>query len=344
MPNRQLHRLALVLLTGLLLESPFWPVYAEAKPLVKVVAKPVLKTYTYKTVGDLEIKADVYQYNDKQHHDKQHTHDAARPAIVWLHGGALIMGGRAGVSGHIRRLAAENGYVLVSFDYRLAPETKLPQITADIEDAFRWLRAEGPKLFHLDPKRIAVSGGSAGGYLTLLAGHRVRPRVQTLVAFWGYGDLATAWATEHSPHARHRGPTLSRAAFQKILSGPPITDSRRRQADGGPFYQQSRRQGVWVKTVSGFDPAVEPEKLFSYMPVKNVEPDYPPTVMIHGTRDTDVPYEQSVMMARQFKKHGVVHELISVKNGEHGLAGADPAAINAAYQRALAFVVEHLEN
>ena len=40
------------------------------------------------------------------------------------------------------------------------------------------------------------------------------------------------------------------------------------------------------------------------MPVKHVTPDYPPTMLIHGTEDTDVPYEQSVMMAEQFKVHG----------------------------------------
>ncbi|MCZ6671487.1 MAG: prolyl oligopeptidase family serine peptidase [Verrucomicrobia bacterium] len=43
---------------------------------------------------------------------------------------------------------------------------------------------------------------------------------------------------------------------------------------------------------------------------------YPPTLMIHGTNDTDVPDEQSVMMAEQFEQHGVPHKLISIENGE----------------------------
>ncbi len=78
------------------------------------------------------------------------------------------------------------------------------------------------------------------------------------------------------------------------------------------------------------------------MPVKNVTAEYPPTVMIHGTNDTDVPYEQSVMMDEQFKQHGVPHELISIPGGEHGLGGGDPKLIDAAYAKAFAFVDEHL--
>ena len=45
-----------------------------------------------------------------------------------------------------------NSHILVSIDYRLAPETQLPEVIADVEDAFRWIRKEGPKLFGADPE------------------------------------------------------------------------------------------------------------------------------------------------------------------------------------------------
>ncbi len=79
------------------------------------------------------------------------------------------------------------------------------------------------------------------------------------------------------------------------------------------------------------------------MPVRNVTKDYPPTLMIHGTKDTDVPHEQSVMMAEQFKKHGVEHRLISIDNGEHGLGGGKPEAIEAAHRAAFDFVNRHMK-
>ena len=86
------------------------------------------ETLTYKEVGPLSIKADVYHYNDA----------GVRPVVVSLHGGALMMGHRENFSGPVKNFALTNGYVLVSFDYRLAPETKLPAIIEDVEDAFRW--------------------------------------------------------------------------------------------------------------------------------------------------------------------------------------------------------------
>jgi len=79
------------------------------------------------------------------------------------------------------------------------------------------------------------------------------------------------------------------------------------------------------------------------MPAVNVSPTYPPTLMIHGTKDTDVPHEQSLIMTREFKKHGVTHRLISVKDGEHGLGGGRPEEIQAASAAMLPFVLKHMK-
>lgn len=149
-------------------------VFAASLLSLQAADEPMQKqTVVYKQVGGLEIKADVYAYRDAR----------VRPAVVWLHGGALISGHREGLSAVVRNFAATNRYVLVSFDYRLAPETKLPGIIEDVEDAFKWLRREGPVQFHIDPDRVAVTGGSAGGYLTLVTGHRVQPPPSVLLAF-----------------------------------------------------------------------------------------------------------------------------------------------------------------
>ncbi len=78
------------------------------------------------------------------------------------------------------------------------------------------------------------------------------------------------------------------------------------------------------------------------MPVKNVTSKYPPTILIHGTDDTDVPYQQSLLLAEQFRRHGGEHELVSIQSGEHGLGGGDPKLIREAYETALAFLNWHL--
>ena len=63
----------------------------------------------------------------------------------------------------------------------------------DIEDAFRWVREQGPQLFRADLTRVAVAGGSAGGYLALVAGSRVRSALKGVVSCWGYGELLDPW-------------------------------------------------------------------------------------------------------------------------------------------------------
>ena len=79
------------------------------------------------------------------------------------------------------------------------------------------------------------------------------------------------------------------------------------------------------------------------MPVKNVTAEYPPTVLIHGTADTDVPFEQSESMAAEFKKHKVPFQFHRINNAEHGLAGGDRAEIENAEREAFAFVKRYLE-
>ncbi len=206
-----------------------------------------IQTYTYKQVGNLQIKADVYRADD----------ETIRPVVVWIHGGALIMGGRSGIDARVKKMFLDAGYALVSIDYRLAPETKLPAILEDIEDAFRWIREKGPELFHIDAGRIAVLGGSAGGYLTLATGHRVTPRPTVLVAFWGYGDLIGDWYSQPSPHPRHQSPKLTEDQARQQVSGPPIANSKDRKGDGGAFYQFCRQRGIWPQEVSGWDPHTE---------------------------------------------------------------------------------------
>ena len=150
----------------------------------------LIKTFTYKKLGDLEIKVVVHRYND----------NVIRPVVVRIHGGALIMGHRDWEKDKVCLKLLEDGYAIVSVDYRLAPETKLPAIIEDLEDVFDWIREEGPEQFRVDTGKIAVTGGSAGGYLTLTSGFRVKPQPTVLVAFFGYGDLIGDWYSTPSKH------------------------------------------------------------------------------------------------------------------------------------------------
>ena len=74
----------------------------------------------------------------------------------------------------------------------------------------------------------------------------------------------------------------------------------------------------------------------------NLDPDYPPTLLIHGTEDTDVPFAQSAMMAEALGEASVEHELVPIEGGEHGLEGGRPDQVANAYERAVGFIQSHL--
>ena len=114
--------------------------------------EPSRKTYTYKTVKDCVIQADIYRLPGEQ----------VRPVILWIHGGALIFSDRGSVRQHQLQRYLQAGYVVVSIDYRLAPETKLPEIIEDLQDAYQWVRKKGPELFRIDPDHVALVGNSQG--------------------------------------------------------------------------------------------------------------------------------------------------------------------------------------
>jgi len=288
-------------------------------------------TYVYKTVAHHPLKADVYGPHDARRH----------PVIFWLHGGALIFGDRT----HIRAVQVERyvkaGFVVVSIDYRLAPETKLPEILEDVRDAYLWVRAKGPALFHADPNRIAVVGHSAGGYLTLAAGYHLQPRPKALVSFYGYGDITGAWYSRPDPFYL-REPAVSKERAELAVGSTVISegDEERRW----PFYLYCRQQGLWPKEVAGWDPDSQPHAFDPYCPVRNVSADYPPTLLLHGDQDTDVPFEQSEMMARELARHNVEHRFIQIRGGPHGFDAnlSDPQAVQA-FEEVLSFLKKHLQ-
>ncbi len=287
-------------------------------------------TLTYKTIGECEINADVHGC----------TAGPPRPVILWIHGGALILGRRDNLRPEQRHLYLGAGYIVVSVDYRLAPETKLAAIVEDVEDAFRWVRAAGPELLRADPDRIAVVGHSAGGYLALMAGMIASPRPKALVSFYGYGDIVGPWYSRPDPfYCRQPGVTAEEAwasVGTAVISGTHADEKRDR------FYLYCRQQGRWPNEVAGHDPDAEPEAFTRFCPVGNVTAEYPPTMLLHGDQDSDVPYRQSVMMAEALAKAGVPHQLVTIPGGEHGFDAGGGPAVDRIFQRVLAFLGEHV--
>src|SRR3970040_1313378 len=117
------------------------------------------------------------------------------PAVLLVHGGGWLDGDRTQLRGY-GILLGRKGYVCVASEYRLSGGSRWAAQIHDVKAAIRWMRANAADL-GLDPARIAVSGNSAGGHLSLMAG-----ATQDAPAFEGEGG-----------HLRHSTPGFAGIAF-----------------------------------------------------------------------------------------------------------------------------------
>jgi acetyl esterase len=95
---------------------------------------------------------------------RPHTSGQALPVLLYLHGGGWTIGDLDTHDVLCRQLAREAGGAVVAVDYRMGPDHRFPAAVDDCVEAFRWVLAQAPDL-HLDPRRTAVGGDSAGGNL-----------------------------------------------------------------------------------------------------------------------------------------------------------------------------------
>lgn len=140
-------------------EKKYRPYIEIARPEINEGVS-FLKDQVYKNLGERELTADVY-YPKKKIKENY-------PGVILIHGGGWQSGDKSQTNAMAIALA-NAGYVAVCVEYRLSLEAKYPEAVYDIKSAIRWMRANSKK-FHLDAKKIATLGMSAGGQLATLVG------------------------------------------------------------------------------------------------------------------------------------------------------------------------------
>ena len=212
------------------------------------------------------------------------------PAVLCIHGGGFRAGTRDGYDGLIRQLA-ERGYVAVTVTYRLAPKYQFPAAVYDVKAAVRWLRANAGK-YHIDPDRIGVTGGSAGGHLAQFLG--VTSDVKMFEGDGGNLDQSskvTCVVNQYGPSdfTKSYGKSVDAAEVLPLFLGGNLETARQKHILSSPLY--------WVT------------------------PNAAPTRILHGTEDNYVAFEQATWMYEKLKAAGVEAELVPFEGSKHGFGG-----------------------
>jgi acetyl esterase/lipase len=207
------------------------------------------------------------------------------PAVILIHGGGWSAGDKSGgpqkgYMAPMHEALTKGGFAWFSINYRLAPDFRHPAASEDVETAIRWLK-KNAGTYRVDPRRIAISGESAGGQLAALAAVRGSDdtRVAAAVVFYGMFDF--------------------------------VAETKRRDGVVGPSF---------VK-LFGRESLDEPMRKLMHeaSAINFVKPGVPPFLLVHGTEDKSVSYEQSVDMQARLREAGVPNELITIKEGPHGM-------------------------
>ena len=216
------------------------------------------------------------------------------PLIIYIHGGAWRSGSKRDGFAFLIPSVGSGKYAGATLDYRLSSEAIWPAQIHDCKAAVRWLRANAKK-FNIDPGRIGVIGASAGGQLAAMLG--TSGNIERLEG--KIGDHLSE-PSGVSCVADEFGPTelLAMSEFPSDIEHDSA-DSPESRLVGGPI--QERKDAAR-----------------SASPMTYVSSDDPPFLLIHGTDDPLVPYDQSERFLAALEEEGVDAMLIKVQGGGHG--------------------------
>jgi acetyl esterase/lipase len=234
---------------------------------------------TYCTIGDVQDKMDVYVPGDAM--------PRPLPVAVHVHGGGWVSGSRSTGSRFtdLKETLLARGYLVVSLDYRLAPDHKYPSQIQDVKCAIRHLRARASR-YGLDPGRIGVWGGSAGGQLVALLG--------TADAGVGFDDVGGFQGVSSEVQA-----VIALSAITDFTSPDELRDD------------YSREFRTWPDPTSA--------EMIEASPITHVTPDDAPFFFIVGDEDELVLPDQSVRMNQLLQAAGVSSSLLRVLHADHDL-------------------------
>jgi acetyl esterase/lipase len=271
-------------------------------------------------------------------------------ALVYLHGSAWYLLDKDLFTRPFFRHLSGQGHVVMDVAYRLYPETDMLGMLGDAKRAIAWMKAQEPA-YGVDPERVVMAGGSAGGHLALLAAYTPRDdmltpddagdadlSVRAVISCYGPADLRAYYDHTRQDIWGHPG--------QATEPHPPGRLMRRVL---GTSYERlglgtTGAPGAMEPLLGGTPEAV-PDRYALFSPTTHVQSDSPPTLLIQGKDDVIAPVDSTNLLFEQLVAAGVPAVNIVWPHAEHGfdlvLPRWSPAAQAALYyeERFLALMV-----
>jgi acetyl esterase len=203
------------------------------------------------------------------------------PTCILVHGGGFVRGDKQTYIKPLFVPLSEAGFTWFSINYRLAPAHRWPACAEDVETAVRWVLSHARE-YKVDPNRIALIGESAGGHLVSYVGCRSGKEL-------GLAAVVPFYAP-HDLELQVKNRMVLGESMQALFGISEINDQ------------------AW-------------KQLREASPSSYVRADMPPYLLIHGDKDPQVPYAQSIRFQVLMKARGNQCDLISISAGGHGMGG-----------------------
>ena len=239
-----------------------------------------------------------------------------KACLLYFHGGGLLYGTKKDLPSLHLELLTSAGYLIVSYDYPLAPAAKLETIVADVEASIRHY-TEQPSLYYRKPLPYFLWGRSAGAYLCLLAAAKnaFPTPPKGILSFYGYGFLCDDWFCTPSPYYCTL-PEVPSSCLD-IIKDEIITEGDLNTRYS--LYVYARQSGQWKSLIyEGRD-----KTFYLDYSLRTCDRLPCPLFCAHSTGDTDVPYAEFLELCRKYRAQRFV---VSRSLHDFDRDESDPAA------------------
>jgi acetyl esterase/lipase len=215
------------------------------------------------------------------------------PTVVYVHGGGFVTGDKRPCPSYVLENYSRRGFSVISVNYRLAPQHPFPAAIDDVTAAIAFIKQHA-KVWNIDPAQMVLTGESAGGLLSALVGATLEGgnKVAAVIPLFGETDLDL-----------------------RVSEDPCCMDGHAAPRPEGGCISPGLAAFLGFQQVSTDE---QREILRRASTVSHIRRDLAPYLLIHGTRDFGVPFEQSVSLHEAMKKCGADCTLLPVVGGGHG--------------------------